>query len=511
MLKAIRHVRGGGALFVFPAGEVSTAPSTMGRAVDREWPEQIAQLVVGSKAQVVPFFFDDQNGPLFQWVSRYLGARASLFPRQTMRRAGTQMTLRIGRALQPGVRPAAKDNGPRHYFNSNEELIRFLQTLAYLHDQHFDDPEKIYDNRRWSSVRAVRQLFRNLRRRDAPSGLIERKMADIVSAVPARVLEESVAAVLAADPSSLLVDNRELQVFLIRRNAMTEPIIREIGRQREETFRLVGEGSGKSIDLDEYDDTYLHMFIWHKVDRQIAGAYRLGVVDELIGAKQLAGLYTHLFFDYDSRFIDRIGNAVELGRSYVYHPYQISRTGLLIFNSLWEAIARFLARNPNIDSLFGPVSISGDYSTYSKLLVTQFLERHHGGDAETKALIAPRVPFERRPGTAVDHRLNEFVDTLVDIFSPTVDAADNDGLLGLDFVVKSIDDKAPLPPLVKHYTKLGAKYFAFSVDHDFHTVDGLIVVDVDRIPKRTLERYLGDEAAVAYQQRRINFRNASPR
>ncbi len=112
-------------------------------------------------------------------------------------------------------------------------------------------------------------------------------------------------------------------------------VLQEIGRLRELTFRAVGEGSGKSADIDLFDAYYLHMFVWDAQANAIVGAYRLGLVEEILARYGKRGLYTHSLFRYGPRMLDMLKPAIELGRSFVRAEYQRSFAPMLL---LWRGI-----------------------------------------------------------------------------------------------------------------------------------------------------------------------------
>ena len=141
----------------------------------------------------------------------------------------------------------------------------------------------------------------------------------------------------------------------------------EIGRLREIAFRSVGEGTGRSRDLDGFDKSYLHLMVWNSAAREIAGAYRLRLTGD-----SPSELYTATLFQYGPEFLRRLGPAIELGRSFIRVEYQKSFAPLLL---LWKGIGRIVARNPGYKTLFGPVSISNQYQSISRELMIEFLEK----------------------------------------------------------------------------------------------------------------------------------------
>jgi hypothetical protein len=245
-------------------------------------------------------------------------------------------------------------------------------------------------------------------------------------------------------------------------------VLQEIGRLREITFRAVGEGTGRALDLDRFDRHYLHLFLWNPEKREVAGGYRLCST-----AGGPHSLYTSTLFDYGDAMLDRLGPALELGRSFVRLEYQRSFAPLLL---LWKAIGCYVARNPQFHTLFGPVSISAHYQPASRERMMTFLMRR-SMESTLRHLIRPR----QAP------RLGETGFACL-------------SLEELDAQVAAIEpDGKGIPVLLRHYWKLGGRVLAFSVDREFsNALDGFIVVDLARTEPRLLARYLGKTEAEAF-------------
>lgn len=171
-------------------------------------------------------------------------------------------------------------------------------------------------------------------------------------------------------------------------------LIQEIGRQREINFRAVGEGTGRAVDLDPFDAQYQHLFVWDSNNQCLVGAYRLGLVDQIMQREGLSGLYSSTLFNYDQQFLSKMGKSIELGRSVIVGAYQKSLNALLL---LWKGIATFVSRHPDYTHLFGPVSISNEYSPQARQLLTDAMTLHHY-DHE-RALRQCLPPFTRLPKT----------------------------------------------------------------------------------------------------------------
>jgi putative hemolysin len=249
-------------------------------------------------------------------------------------------------------------------------------------------------------------------------------------------------------------------------------VLQEIGRLREITFRAAGEGTGKATDLDRFDAAYLHLFVWNRKACEVAGAYRLAPVDNA-----LTPLYTETLFGYSREFREKLGSAMELGRSFVRPEYQRAFQPLLL---LWKGIGRFVAANPQYKILFGPVSISNNYQTVSRELMVSFLRRH-AYLSDWAALLRLKNPFR----------------------APKAQAKPAAAPLDLDDLISAVDDIEPgrpgVPVLLRQYLKLGGKLLGFNIDPDFNNaLDGLILVDLTQTERRLVERYLGKAEAADF-------------
>ena len=275
-----------------------------------------------------------------------------------------------------------------------------------------------------------------------------------------------------------LIDAGEFAIIQARAPQIPR-LLEEIGRLREISFRDAGEGTGKSVDLDQFDDTYIHLFAWNRARKELVGAYRFAVTDEIVNEYGLPGLYTHSLFEYSQTLLDRLGAAVELGRSFVRPEYQRGFQPLLL---LWKGISRFISRNPRYRVLFGPVSISNEYSALSRQLIVDFLEARTYLP-ELASVLKPRNPFRRIPPADWSAELGAWAlaQTVKDLGS----------------LISGIEpDKKGIPVLLKHYLRLGGKVIGFNVDHEFSDVlDGLIVVDLLNTEKQMLVRLMGEQAA----------------
>jgi hypothetical protein len=248
------------------------------------------------------------------------------------------------------------------------------------------------------------------------------------------------------------------------------PLLREIGRLRELTFRAVGEGTGRRLDVDVYDGWYEHIVLWDAGASRVAGAYRVARGARILAERGLAGLYTASLFRYSDDAVPRLAAGMELGRSFVAPEYWGSRS----IDYLWQGIGAYLVRHPGVRYLYGPVSMSAALPAEAREQIVAYYARYYGsqaGDAVSKQ------PFVYRAAPPSFDALDAA--TAFRVLRGNLDA------LG-----------ATLPMLYKQYTDLcepgGARFLAFGVDAEFSdSVDGLIEVDLDRLRPKKRARYLG--------------------
>ena len=250
----------------------------------------------------------------------------------------------------------------------------------------------------------------------------------------------------------------------------------EIAREREIAFRAVGEGSGKALDRDRFDDRYLHLVAWDRAEQCLVGSYRLGPTDRLIAEGGAEGLYCSSLFRFEPEFLDYLNPGLELGRSFVALSYQRRHQALGL---LWRGIGQFVVRNPQYKLLFGPVSISDDYAPISRELMVQFL-RNKKADPALSRWVAPRHPYE--PEQRVELEASQISEALRSIEEVSARIASTE------------PDGKGIPVLLRQYLKLNATLLSFNVDPDFSRVlDALVLVDLSRAPIRLLKRYMGRE------------------
>ncbi len=458
--ECLRILRNGGVLGIFPAGEVSHPRLENGRitVADPAWSTTVARLVRKTEATVVPLYFHGQNSRLFQTLGLlHPILRTAMLPREFVNKRGRAIEARVGSPV-PYARLSQLASCE---LDEDECITRYLRLRTALLRNRPDRP------------RRRPPLF-------PPKAPVRQEA--LIAPVSAELLADEIAGLPA---EALLHQSGEFSVLMARAEFI--PLtLREIGRLRELTFRKVGEGSGKACDLDAFDATYHHLFLWNTEKREVVGAYRIGRTDELLAASGPQGLYTSTLFVLKPGFFERINPALEMGRSFVRPEYQKSYSSLLL---LWKGLAQMVTREPRYRVLFGPVSITNEYKNASRHLMARYFEDNvtHPGLAR---LVRPKTPLRGQSW------LTRVAKTLV---------TDLDDLLTLIDDIEA--DRKGIPVLLRQYLKLGGKLLAFNVDRDFaDALDGLIVVDLLAADRRQLERYMGKAGLAAF----MAFHQKSP-
>ncbi|GAB7079954.1 lysophospholipid acyltransferase family protein [Megalodesulfovibrio paquesii] len=451
--QSIRTLRDGHMLAIFPAGEVSSLDVHRRRIMDPPWNPTVARIIQKTGAPVLPIFFPGHNGLLFNAAGLiHPRLRTLLLPRELVRREGRTFQVQVG-SLIPAKKLAR--------YETEQQLLAYLRLRTYMLDKRPDSP----------GGRPRFRLLSKLKKKVLPApNNGSKRSAPIEQSQDPAVLAAEVARL---PPENLLAETGKFKAYVA--SAQEVPaILQEIGRLREVTFRLVGEGTGKSIDLDRYDQYYAHLFIWNAEANEVVGAYRVGKSSKIIEEHGIEGLYTSTLFSFKPQLFERMGPALEMGRSFVRPEYQRSIVALPL---LWKGIANYVLLHPDYKVLFGPVSISNDYTLMSREMIVRFL-RENNSLSEFSKLVKPRKPPRLRCMKL--HEIREFRAVL----SNMDDVAE---------VVSDIEPEAKgIPVLLKQYLKLGGKILSFNVDPDFNNcLDGLIYVDLVQTPVKTLAMYMG--------------------
>jgi putative hemolysin len=454
LLECVRWLRLGGLLVLFPAAELAQPESSQLR-VD-VWNPAVARLVRETGAVTLPVYFQDKNSAASQALNLvhpgivHPDLRSALLLNEFLAQKGRSVHLHIGRVI------------PANAVTSREcdiDATRYLYWRTHLLAQRGSEKSKM--------PAVLRPL-------------LPKKRMDRLTRPMAR--EALLSDVENLRPDQVLDDSPEFTVFSAREHEIPH-MLPELGRLREVTFRDVGEGTGRSTDLDTFDRYYTHILLWNKLKQELVGAYRIGKTEDILPLRGMDGLYTSTLFRFEKSFFTTLGPALELGRSFVRPEYQRQYAPLLL---LWKGIARYVAAHPETPVLFGAVSMSGRYTRASRELLIRFFESRNFGD-ELTPLAQPRRPF--RPSRirswdcrSIGHAMRE-----LDELSDPIADMETDG--------------KGIPVLIKHYSRLGGRLLGFNVDPKFsHVLDGLVVMDLRQTPPSSLERYMGKSGLASFRR-----------
>jgi len=423
---------------IFPAGEVSTYKVDKQEVTDRMWHPVVGKIIAKAKVPVVPIYFHGNNGLLFNLLSLIHPAlRTAKLPSELFNKHGHTIKLRIGKPINVTDIP--------DYTNSTK-LLNYLRARTYALGTGLENEKKIFN---------PRNLFK-----------IKKLPEAIVPAIDADTLEKEVEPL--RENYRIWVE-KNYEVF-ITPTTLIPNVIREIGRLREVTFREIGEGTNKAIDLDEYDIYYHHLFIWDTEAKLVVGAYRIGLGDEIFYSIGKKGFYVSELFKIKSQFTPVLKKSIELGRSFVRKEYQQKPLPLFL---LWKGILKYLIDNPRYRYLIGPVSISNSFSNFSKSLIVDYINRNHF-DHEMAQFVKPRKKF----------KVNlESIDT--DLLM-----AGEDTFKGLDNLIGEVESRnMKVPVLLRQYIALNAKIICFNIDPKFaDCLDGFLMLDLQKVPLDMLEK-----------------------
>lgn len=440
MREMLKWLRDGHCLIIFPSGSAASWSDLDGRVIDDPWQSNMAAIIRKTGATVVPMHFSGQNGRLFQAVTRLCKEkRSALLAREIKRDRRTLHQVHVGKAI-PASRLAMLE--------TDQALIDFLRLSSMMLRYPAGAANKAADK--------------------AP-----REMAPIDSPVSPELLQAEIDSLNPEEHLLYTHSSTGLQIYTALGRDIPN-LLKEIGVQREITFRAVGEGSGTACDTDEYDLFYDHLIMWDPAEHRIAGAYRMGRTDEIVKARGVTGIYNSEFFSLGNEFVNHVKNGLEMGRAFITAPYQKHPASL---DTLWMGIGRFVMKYPQYRLLYGTVSVSSDYSVRSRALIYEYLKCH----CMNKKL-AEHVEAKTPPNGM--NLLSEDARLL-----PT-------GLADLRLLSAMVsdmeDDGRSIPVLLRQYLRLGGEMVSFNVDDEFgSTFDCLVLVDLTKAPDRLMTRYCG--------------------
>jgi putative hemolysin len=435
--ETLRHLRDGKPLGMFPAGEVSTYRD--GKImVDKPWEEGAIKVIRKAQVPVVPIYFHAKNSRFFYFLSKISDTlRTAKLPSELLTQKDRVIKVRIGKPIS-----VVEQN--EH--ETIEAYSEFLRKKTYMLANAFEKETKLIT---------------------VPSLKLPKNPKEIVTGANR---EKTIVEIdTLREKGDRLLESKNYEVFFAEANDIPN-VLHEIGRLREITFREVGEGTNESIDIDKFDKHYHHLFLWDSEAKVIAGAYRMGLGSEIFAKYGINGFYLQDLFRFEPELYDMMSKSIEMGRAFIIKDYQQKPMPLFL---LWKGIVHTTLRHPEHTFLIGGVSISNQFSDFSKSLMIEFMKSNYY-DPYVAQYIHPKKEYKVKLKDAdKDFIFNEAEADLVK-FDKILDELEPGSLR--------------LPVLIKKYIKQNAKVVAFNVDPLFNNaVDGLMYIRISDIPESTMK------------------------
>ena len=447
MREILRWLKDGHCLIIFPSGSAASWSPQDGRVIDDPWQANMATIIRKTAATVVPMHFSGENGRLFQLVTRICKEkRSALLAREIKRDTKTLHQVRVGKPIAASrLELLPNDSDLSDFLRLNSMMLRYSDKAA-------------------NAVEATREL------------------APIEDCVSPDLLQQEIDSLPVEE--HLIYSNKSTGLQIYNAQGKQIPhLLKEIGVQREITFRAVGEGSGTACDIDEYDQFYDHLIMWDPAERRIAGAYRMGRTDEIVIARGSTGIYNSEFFTLGNEFVNFVKNGLEMGRAFITAPYQKHPASL---DTLWMGIGRFIVKHPQYRYLYGTVSVSSDYTVRSRALIHEYLKCHCMNKSLAEHVQA-KTPPQKMDLFSEDARLIPTALSDLRLLSAMISDLEPDG--------------RSLPVLLRQYLRLGGSMVSFNVDSEFgDTLDCLVIVDLKNAPERLMNRYFGMDPKSLFEQ-----------
>lgn len=439
MKLAMKKIEEGHPVGIFPAGEVSTFQN-LKTISDKEWKHSVVKLIKNSKVPVVPIYFHGNNSLAFHLLGLInSNLRTIKLPSELMNKKNKSIQVRVGCPII---------NNDEIDMMNITDFSKFLRAKTYALGSSMD-----------------------VKKFHIPKHQIIKKTFPIDQEVNKMLLLNEINGL----NEYLLFNWGDYKVFCTPTSKIPQ-IIKEIGVLREKTFRAVGEGTGKAIDIDEFDIYYEQLFIWDNKNLELVGGYRIGKGKEIYSKYKKKGFYLNTLFKLKKGFEGILQESIELGRSFIVENYQKKAFPLFC---LWKGIMTVLVKNPEYRYLIGPVSISNQFSSLSKSLIIDFLKTNYY-DFEKSNLVKPRKRYKMNYKYR-DYRM--FIETSKADFNK------------IDKIIEDIEpNKIKVPVLFRRYLEQNAKIIGFNQDPKFNNaLDGLMILDVNNIPVKTIKTLAQDK------------------
>lgn len=315
------------------------------------------------------------------------------------------------------------------------------------------------------------------------------KQKEIIAPVDRDALQSE----LGKDKFQRMTNNARNEIYVI--DAHNAPsVMREVGRLRELSFRMAGGGTGKPLDVDDYDSAqppYRQLIVWDPAAREIVGGYRFIICSEApLRSNGMPALATTGLFRFSDLFVkEYLPHTIELGRSFVqpaYQPSRESRKSIYSLDNLWDGLGALVVDHPEIDYFFGKVTMYTHFNTRARDLILYFLNRFF---PDPDKLVYPIEPLPIQTSKEEMERIftgDSFEENYKILFKLVRELKEN------------------IPPLINSYMNLSPtmRSFGTAINKAFGGVEETgILVTIKDIYKAKTERHVNTYAKTPYSFR----------
>ena len=445
---ALRHLRDGGDLALFPGRICSHLKVSDWMISDSEWTDQVCKFVEISGGDMVPMFISGRNSMFFNMSGLiHPKIRTYMLLREFLR-GGHDFKFQIGEPV------------------SAEQLLRVSRTLG---------PGAFSRNLTYA-LKPGSRLPEGIGELNAPSSpstgeMVKGKALTSITGAPVKAL---------LDEHEAIVEQNGFSIYKIETD-VSDPLLDVICQVRFTAYASETSVSDPAELRDRYDKQYNHLILWDHANEIVAGVYRYRVFKPGSIPVNPDNLVTGSIFVLKPEFLKLLPNAMELGRAAILPEYQKSYSPLML---LWRGILEIPSRDRDIKYLFGPVTMGRAFKPVSHELLRRYIMRNCQ-DEGMMGFVRPKreLAFEIPKEVDLD-QLSEACRSFSELSS----------------IVRGFEGgKRDLPVLFRHYANIGCRYIGFGEWKELdHATAGLTVLDLKNMSRSFLSRYFGKDGTEAF-------------
>lgn len=444
---ALKHLRSGGDLALFPGRICSHLKTSDWTISDSEWTDQVRRFVEVSGGEMVPLHISGRNSMMFNLSGLiHPRIRTYMLLREFLR-GGHDFEFTIGNPV-----PASQLSK----ISSTVSIGTFARSMVY-------------------SLKTGSKGVPNIPQLIEPSARTELEKTTILEAPKKADIKATLA------QQEVLFEQGDYIIYKAERNA-SAALMEIICDVRFQAYKSETNVNSPSELEDSFDQHYSHLLLWDKNAERMVGVYRYTMPDPANTAITSDTLVTNSIFDLTQDFRNLLPKSMELGRAAILPEYQKNYMPLML---LWRAILELVKEDKNIKYLFGPVTMGQNFTPVSRELVRRYIMENYG-EVSMEGFVIPK----RQLNFEIPREVN------LDILSSACNSFSKLGNLINGFE----GGKRNLPVLFRHYAQVGCKYAGFGEWKELdNATAGLTILDIKEINPNLLVRYFGNEGAVAFQ------------